>query len=454
MAGSCGGVSHVDSVLPIRVLEAASGKPLRIAGVAMVAGISRNFNVYTPNELAAFAEKLKAAPVYIEHVSASRAVGKVTETAFDPVLRAITYVAEIYDEAIAEKIRNGLIQHVSVGADYQVMDVVDAKVPRGLYNAELSLVAVPGVPETTIHVLEHLAAASKNSSKIKLQTKELLQDLHCVFCGGPGEYLVSVCTNCGDNAQSHINLNGVEKLEEKDFDKLADLTAAKINEKTSQENKALKAKLAEADQASADRQAQVERSQKYGIGIKAKNSSVTKPSEYADVPDDQFGDPVNFRYPLDKGHVQAALSYFNQPDNRSDYSAEEQAKIMAKIVSAALAAGVEVTYQPNDSVYKALPEELKAKCKGYAKEQSSEERLAAVLQKVKDQDKLLEMYRKVAPGVELLAEPPVLMPVQEAVKVIKEVLPSSMVQHSWGLGPQRMCQELNRAIQKLERRGK
>ncbi len=36
------------------------------------------------------------------------------------------------------------------------LDVVDAKVPRGLYNAELSLVVVPGMPETTIHVLEHL----------------------------------------------------------------------------------------------------------------------------------------------------------------------------------------------------------------------------------------------------------------------------------------------------------
>ena len=143
--------------------------------------MSRNFNVYTPEELRAFADKLVDAPVYIEHVSAIRAVGKVTETAFDPALRAITYVAEIFDEAVADKIRNGLIQHVSVGADYQVMDLVDAKVPLGLYNAELSLVAVPGVPETPIHVLEHLAAASKNSSKIKLQAKELLQDLQRVY---------------------------------------------------------------------------------------------------------------------------------------------------------------------------------------------------------------------------------------------------------------------------------
>ncbi len=44
----------------------------------------------------------------------------------------------------------------SVGADYEAVDVVDGKVPHGLHNAELSLVAVPGIPETNIQVLERL----------------------------------------------------------------------------------------------------------------------------------------------------------------------------------------------------------------------------------------------------------------------------------------------------------
>jgi hypothetical protein len=34
--------------------------------------------------------------------------------------------------------------------------VVDGKVPHGLHNAELSLVAVPGIPETNVQVLEKL----------------------------------------------------------------------------------------------------------------------------------------------------------------------------------------------------------------------------------------------------------------------------------------------------------
>jgi hypothetical protein len=38
---------HVLTVLPFEVVEKIVDKPLRIRGVAMVAGMSRNFNVYT-----------------------------------------------------------------------------------------------------------------------------------------------------------------------------------------------------------------------------------------------------------------------------------------------------------------------------------------------------------------------------------------------------------------------
>jgi len=41
------------------------------------------------------------------------------------------------------------------------------------------------------------------------------------------------------------------------------------------------------------------------------------------------------------------------------------------------------------------------------------------------------------------------IPVGEAVRLIEKVLPSPLVQRSWSLGPQRMCQELRRVILKL-----
>ena len=216
---------HVASLLPFKVLEAASGKPLRISGVAMAAGMSRNFNVYTTEELQSFAPALVGAPVYIEHVAVDSAAGKVTKCTYDPTSRCLLYEAEIYDPVIADKIRNGLIQHVSVGADYDALDVVDAKIPHGLSKPELILVAVPGIPETNIQVLEHLkeSLAHHDHGKVKLKAKEALgeAEVFCVFCSNPADYFVSICQPCVDKfSVPAANFVGVEKLEEKDIENI------------------------------------------------------------------------------------------------------------------------------------------------------------------------------------------------------------------------------------------
>ena len=59
---------HVSAILPFKVLEKIVDKPLRIRGIAMTAGMSRNFNIYTPEELPDFTSKLVSAPVYVEHI--------------------------------------------------------------------------------------------------------------------------------------------------------------------------------------------------------------------------------------------------------------------------------------------------------------------------------------------------------------------------------------------------
>jgi hypothetical protein len=145
---------HINTVMPFTISEKVTDKPLKIRGVAMTAGLSRNLNFYTSEELKSFSEKLVNAPVYLEHVTAPNAVGKVTKTEWDG--KNLLYVAEIYDEDTADKIRKGLIKHVSVGADYESIDQVNGKVPHGLFNAEMSLVAVPGISETNIQILEKL----------------------------------------------------------------------------------------------------------------------------------------------------------------------------------------------------------------------------------------------------------------------------------------------------------
>jgi hypothetical protein len=278
-------------------LEAVEGKPLRIAGVAMTAGMSRNHNVYTPEELQAFAPKLIGSPLYLEHVTVESAIGKVTNCIFEAPTKSLLYEAEIYDPTISEKIRNGLIQHVSVGADYDTLD--SANVPHGLHNAEMSLVAVPGIPETNTQVLESLR-------------------------------------------------NGVEGLEEKDIESIVEKVAAKIGEKKSLEIEGLKTKLSEAE-----------------------------------------------------GKLVAAEAELAEKKNR-----------LTEAVG----------------------------------------KLATTENKLGEANRTTEKLKALVSGVDLLVNPPKLMPVSEALDLVNSVVPSRMVQRSWGLGPQRMCQELARVTQALERR--
>ncbi len=228
---------HFSAVLPFSLLEKIVDKPLRIRGVAMTAGISRNFNVYTPEELQRFASKLINSPVYIEHVSVDSAVGKVTKTDWDG--QALWYEAEIYESDVADKIRKGLVQHVSVGADYEAIDLVDGKVPHGLHNAELSLVAVPGIPETNISVLEALSHGAE---------RKVVKAGSCVFCGKPANYLVSACKSCFDKfpasgSASQEVPSGIENMKEEDLQKLV----TEAVEKGNAELKSIREKLVETE---------------------------------------------------------------------------------------------------------------------------------------------------------------------------------------------------------------
>jgi hypothetical protein len=181
---------HFCYVTPI--LEKIVDKPLRIRGVALTAGMSRNLNIYMPEELENFASKLVGSPVYLEHVSAFNAVGKVTKANWDSDSKALFYEAEIFDEETAEKIRKGLIQHVSVGADYERIDILNGKVPHGLHNAELSLVAVPGIPQTNIQIMENLQAGEARERAFPLHAVALVSDfkLDGREYITPGEYIL------------------------------------------------------------------------------------------------------------------------------------------------------------------------------------------------------------------------------------------------------------------------
>jgi hypothetical protein len=81
-----------------------------------------------------------------------------------------------------------------------------------------------------------------------------------------------------------------------------------------------------------------------------------------------------------------------------------------------------------------------------------QEKLSQTEGKLTEAQKTIEELRKQVPGGGLLKNPPKMMAVSEAAKLVASVLPSPMVQRSWSLGPQRMCQELRRVVHQLEQR--
>ena len=127
-----------------------------------------------------------------------------------------------------------------------------------------------------------------------------------------------------------------------------------------------------------------EREKKYGYKAPL-NANLTKPSRWENVPDDEFADPVGYKYPVHTPrNARAALTYFNKPENRTFYTVEGQIKVMTRIIQACLRHGIKVTFQPEDPLYWLLPTSLKRKLAGYddVKEQDTEEKREEMRQKV------------------------------------------------------------------------
>ncbi len=77
------------------------------------------------------------------------------------------------------------------------------------------------------------------------------------------------------------------------------------------------------------------RARRYGIAPK-EGTPLTPPADYPDDPD-QYGDPVNYKYPIDEKHIRAAIAYFNQREHQRQggYTNEEWAIIGRRIAAAA-----------------------------------------------------------------------------------------------------------------------
>jgi len=91
------------------------------------------------------------------------------------------------------------------------------------------------------------------------------------------------------------------------------------------------------------KQAQEERAKKFGIAVKD-GGHVTKPGEWSSVPDEDWLDPVNYRYPCpDDKQTVAAAAYWGKPKDKEQYSSEERGIIDKRL------AGMEKKFKIGDS---------------------------------------------------------------------------------------------------------
>ncbi len=127
---------------------------VRVKGVAFRSGVIANKGVFIPDgELENVTRTLEGAPFLIDHSHSIRDVcGSVTSAWQENSL--VKFKGEIVDEEIAEKIRRGLVNSVSVGLHVQdieniALDGQALKKLNGITVKELSLVLFPAVEGAT-----------------------------------------------------------------------------------------------------------------------------------------------------------------------------------------------------------------------------------------------------------------------------------------------------------------
>lgn len=164
-------------------------KDFLIKGVAINSTVTRNGVEFVSDELKMSASSLRNKPILKDHTnSVDSIVGRTTQNVeFNEVNESIDFEAKIVDKSMQEKISQGLVQSVSVGA--MVQDIEEATnddgevthfVARGIDFVELSLVAVPADPNaglaTAIMQSFKLKQGLKSDDKVDTNIQEQIAD--------------------------------------------------------------------------------------------------------------------------------------------------------------------------------------------------------------------------------------------------------------------------------------
>ncbi|MHA1690095.1 MAG: hypothetical protein ACTSU7_00525 [Candidatus Heimdallarchaeaceae archaeon] len=131
---------------------------IRISGIAVREGISRNKRKYLARELKKFAPTLIGRPILKDHNgSVDSVIGKVTDAYFVDGKNFVQYEGWVKEDGsgIIEKIRDGRIGEVSIGAVAKRIlkesEDSDILIPCDMEAMELSVTPVPGNKGTSIY---------------------------------------------------------------------------------------------------------------------------------------------------------------------------------------------------------------------------------------------------------------------------------------------------------------
>jgi len=206
------------------------GKDFIIKGIAINETTTRNGIKYIAKELELAAPSFKGKKILLDHKNeAMNIVGVIRNSLWNVNKKAIEFEAQIMDEAIKERINDGRISDVSIGA--KVQDLVSNKDTKevtaiGIEGLEISLVAVPGDPGANIgQALEHsFQLKEKFEDDIDVDEEPVEEPIEDEPKEEPVEEQTITCPGCGmkyDMDEKKWSGKGKERLN--------DLIVLKIN---------------------------------------------------------------------------------------------------------------------------------------------------------------------------------------------------------------------------------
>jgi hypothetical protein len=175
----------------------------KIRGVALIPRISRNNNLYTKQELERF-DGVQV-PLNWEH-DPSNVIGQVTFH-YNPSQETVYYEGTITNEAAANVARNKLLFTSIEATPSEVTEICNGNsdcfaMPFGLRPEGLALTETPGVPETSVKVIEkyieecnHYELEADTVAKVEgVKTtdfinfkNQIMDHLHVEECGDCGK---------------------------------------------------------------------------------------------------------------------------------------------------------------------------------------------------------------------------------------------------------------------------